>query len=310
MTASTEGGVAPALGAGDLVGQLPGVGGDIVVSAETVARTSSADLTFAGIAGLADRIAAAVARGADGVVVTQGTDTLEETAFLLDLLLELEAPVVVTGALRDPTQAGADGGANLAAALRVAASPAARGLGVVVTMNDEIHAARFVRKAHAHRPSAFVSAPVGPLGWIAEGRVRIALRPAARRPCITWRGVAPEVALAPISLDEGGGVLSALAANPPAGLVIQGLGAGHVPSRLVETVAALARRIPVVLASRTGAGETFRQTYGYAGGEIDLLSRGLISANALDGPKARILLTLLLGEGADRGRIAEVFGSI
>ena len=116
--------------------------------------------------------------GRAGVVVTQGTDTLEETAFQLDLMLDVRQPVVVTGALRNPALPGADGAANLLAAIRVAADPAATGLGVVVVMNDEVHAARLVSKTHTHKPSAFASPAAGPLGWIAEDRVRIVLRPA------------------------------------------------------------------------------------------------------------------------------------
>jgi len=116
------------------------------------------------------------------------------------------------------------------------------------------------------------------------------------------------VVLLPIPMDDGGRLVRNLLADPPAGVVLQAMGAGHVPRDLVPLVAELARLIPVVLATRTGAGETLRQTYGFAGSEIDLISdRGLIAAGSLDAPKARILLALLLAEGADRARIVAAF---
>ncbi|MBS0408395.1 MAG: asparaginase [Proteobacteria bacterium] len=303
------GGVTPGLDADDLIGAVrPWLDG-LDVTAETVANVSSSSLSMAQIADVAGRARAAIAGGATGVVVTQGTDTIEETAFLLDLLLDLEAPVVVTGAMRAPSQAGADGPANLLAAIRTAASPSARGAGVLVVFNDEIHAARFVSKRHTHRPSAFASPLVGPIGWIAEGRPRIALKPARRTPTLAWQGGAlPEVVLLPIPMDDGGRLVRALLPDPPAGVVLQAMGAGHIPRDLVPLVAELAAAIPVVLASRTGAGETLRQTYGFAGSEIDLISgRGLIAAGSLDGPKARILLAMLLAQGADRARINAAF---
>ena len=299
--------VRPELTAEHLAALVGNVKGLPPVRAESLLQASSGDLDFAAIAGVAERVRAVIAEGARGVVITQGTDTLEETAFQLDLMLDLDQPVVVTGALRNPSLPGADGGANLIAAIRVASAPAAAGLGVVVVMNDEIHAARLVRKTHSHKPSAFTSPAAGPLGWIAEDRVRIVLRPAERAPALSWRGSAPDVALVSMAFATPAAVFDAFLERPPAGMVIAALGAGHVPAWTVEAIGALAARAPVVLASRAGAGEVFAGTYGYPGSESDLIARGCIRAGYLDPLKARVLLTLLLGEGADRDRITEAF---
>lgn len=307
MAPGERAGVVPTMGPHDLLAAIPDLARVAKVEAASLRQVASAELRYADIAEVAGRIRAALAAGADGIVVTQGTDTLEETAFQLDLLLDVDAPVVVTGALRSPTQPGADGAANLLSAVRVAAAPVAAGMGVLVVMNDEIHAARFVRKMHTYKASAFASPAAGPLGWIAEDRVRIAMRTVQRAPTVAWHAEPPFVPVIPIGFATDRAVIEAFAASAPAGAVVAALGAGHVPSACVGALQALAARAPVVLASRTGAGEGYRRTYGYAGGEIDLLERGLIAGGFLDSAKARVLLSLLLAAGADRRRIENAF---
>ena len=153
--AARDGGAARvSLDAADLVAGVPGLAPHLAARPVTFRSVPSADLTFADLAELAREIDAAIAAGAAGCVVTQGTDTLEESAYALDCLVTAQAPVVVTAAMRQAGQPGADGPANLAAALRTAISPLAAGLGVLVVVNDEIHAARFVQKAHSTSPSA------------------------------------------------------------------------------------------------------------------------------------------------------------
>ena len=306
MTGSGRG-VLPTLAAADLIQGVPGLDGVAALEARAIFAAPSIDLTYADIAKVADAIRAAFAAGVDGVVVTQGTDTLEETAFLLDLLLEAGAPVVVTGAMRNPSLAGADGPANLLAAVRVAASAEAAGLGVVVVANDEVHAARYVRKMHTSQPSSFASPTIGPLGWVVEDRVRIALRPARPTPTLAWADPAPLVPLVTVSFSMDPRELAALNQPGVVGAVIAGAGSGHVPSAFVETLEDLAERVPLILASRVGAGETYRKTYAYAGGEMDLVRRKLIPSGYLDAAKARILLTALLADGADRAHIAAAF---
>jgi L-asparaginase len=257
---------------------------------------------------LAAEVTGRIDGGAAGAVVTQGTDTIEETSFVLDLLVDREAPVVVTGAMRNPTLPGADGPANLLAAIQVAASSVARGLGTLVVLNDEIHAARFVRKTHTSNPATFRSDPVGPLGWISEGVPRVVLRPTGRH-----KVTRPEdsqdtpVALYHVALGDDGRLLPKIEEMGYAGLVVEAMGGGHVPSVMAETLEDLASKMPVLLASRTGGGEVLRSTYGFIGSETDLLERGLIYAGPLDGRKARLLLTLLLRSGATKEEVKETF---
>ncbi len=311
MAPSASGGIVPSLAADDLVASVPGLAAlDVEITATTLRSLPSPSLGFADLVALSDRVRAELADGADGVVITHGTDTIEETAFFLDLTVPHDAPVVVTGAMRHPEAPGADGPANLYAAFRVALSPAARGLGCLVVMSDEVHGARFVRKSHTSSTAAFVSPGFGPLGLVVEGDPRI--RGAARSgltlpadPGVTQR----RVGMITMALGDDGTLLRLAGTDPPAfdGLVIAGLGAGHVPAGVVPLVAELATRIPVVLSTRTGAGSVLRRTYGYPGSERDLLERGLILSGFLDPAKARILLALLLAPGAGNPDIAAAF---
>jgi L-asparaginase len=305
----TGAGVSPSLTADDLLAAVPAIAGVADVRGCSFRQFPSPELVLSDLFALAAEIRRRAGEGADGVVVTQGTDTLEETAFTLDLLCDPGVPVVITGAMRNPSMPGADGPANLLAAVQVAASAEARGLGVTVVFNDEIHAARFVRKTHTSNTATFRSPLTGPLGWVSEGHVSVAARPAAY-PRVPVPADAKPAAVALVKLvlgDDMGGITHVAQAEYD-GLVLEAYGGGHVPARFAEPLAALASRMPVVLASRTGSGEMLRQTYGFPGGEIDLLGRGLISAGALDGLKARLLLALLLTNGAVG--IADAFAAI
>ncbi|MFF9068698.1 asparaginase [Streptomyces sp. NPDC014891] len=294
---------------------LAALGGDHDVVLNDFRRVPSSTLTHADLAALAAEIRTTVAAGS-GAVVVQGTDTLEETAFLLDLLCTTEQPIVVTGAMRRPDLPGADGPANLAAALAVAADPACRDLGVLVVLADEIHAARHARKTHTTSVATFASPGAGPLGHVVEGEPRVLFRPAAPAAAHPLT-LDPDVRVALITLSQGdrGELLDAVD-HRFQGLVVAAFGAGHAPAWLVEPLAALARRIPVVLASRTGAGPTLTDTYRGPGSEHDLLHHGLVPAGPLDPAKARILLHALLSDGAagpagyDRPRITAAFAHL
>ena len=308
MTRSGEGGIVPTLTAADLAASVPGLAAVAAVETLSPLRRPSAGLTLDDLIGVAHTLNDRLAGGLDGAVVIQGTDTIEETAFVLDSLVAGDKPVVVTGAMRGPESAGADGPGNLLAAAIVAGSAAARGLGVLAVLNDEIHAARLVQKAHTALPSAFRSPLAGPVGLVIEGEARIFLRP-GRGPVLTesLREEPAPVALLKMGIGDDGRLLAALPGLGFRGVVIEGMGAGHVPEALAETVSALVERIPVVLASRAETGPVFSRTYGYPGGEIDLLARGALSAGILSGVKARLLLQILLRAGVDRAGYGSYF---
>ncbi len=245
-----------------------------------------------------------------GAVVVQGTDTIEETAFFLDLLIDTDKPVVVTGAMRGPAAAGADGPANLLAAITVAVSPEARGSGVLVVLDDTIHAAHRVQKTSTYATSTFQSPFGGPLGYVIEERVRMVARP-VRLPPIS--GVPAKfdipVALLTAVLGEDGRLVQHLDGLGYKGLVVQAMGAGHLPRDLVAPLASLASAMPVVLSTRVAGGPVFKSTYGFPGSEIDLLDRGLIHGGSIGGLKSRILLTLLLSSGLARADLSTAFAT-
>jgi L-asparaginase len=297
---------APRLDASALAAALPQLGAIAEIETRDLLAKPSASLTLEDLALIAARALDAAAE-ADGVVVTHGTDTLEETAFALALLAQTDTPIVLTAAMRRADQPGADGPANLLAAARVAASKAARGKGVLVVMDDEIHAAPLIRKTHSFRAHAFSSAPFGPIGYVAEDRVRFALQSAGSLPRLAYGGGAPIVPILEVGPGFEREILAAVAAAAIDGLVLSLPGAGHVGAEAAPDLGRLAARIPVVFASRTGAGETLRASYGYPGGEIDLIARGLIPAQSLDARKARIALQLLLSEHADIALVRKTF---
>lgn len=306
--AGSDGGVVARLTGADLLAGLPS---RVDIDVQDRPAVPSADLSFAEILDVVEQAAKAVSDGARGVVLTQGTDTLEETAFLVDAVWPHDAPFVLTGAMRNPTLAGPDGPANVLGAAQVAASAAARERGALVVLADQIHAARHVRKEHSTSVATFVSPDAGPLGHLVEGEARFLTSVPRLDPVPTPDPAAlaaTRVAFYPALLDDDGSMLRGLEETHQ-GLVVAGFGVGHVPGRLAPVLGALVTAMPVVLASRTGAGPVLTNTYGAAGSERDLRDRGLVPAGFLHPYKARVLLRLLVAAGADRSEVAARFAA-
>jgi len=300
MVPSAEGGITPKLGAEELVASVPALGEVAHIEAQSPFRLPSPSLTTANLVDVAAEINRGFAAGFDGAVVIQGTDTIEESAFLLDLLVDSDKPVVVTGAMRGADAPGADGPANLLSAAIVAAAPQSRGLGTIAVLNYDIHAARFVQKSHTALPSAFLSPLVGPIGTLIEREPQFYVR-VTRNPVLPAAAGAPApIALIKVPMGDDGRLLEALPDLGYAGVVIEGMGAGHVHADVAPIVGEVAKRMPVVLASRAMTGHVFTKTYGYPGAEIDLIKRGVVPAGYLSGLKARLLLGLVRrGTGGD-----------
>jgi L-asparaginase/Glu-tRNA(Gln) amidotransferase subunit D len=293
--------------------QILATAGDLPVGVHVAdpSGVPSASLAFTDLLDVVDAARAEVDAGAAGVVISQGTDTLEETAFLIDCVWDREAPIAVTGAMRNPTQPGHEGPANLRAAVLTAAAPVARGQGVLVVFADELHAARHVRKTHTSSIATFASPDLGPVGSVVEDTVRLLATVPRRTPVSSIdreRLADTRVGLYTSLLDAHPDDLAAFGGHQ--GLVVAGFGAGHVPGGQVPELAALAARIPVVLTSRVGSGRVLDRTYAAPGAEIDLLARGLIGGGLVHPYKARVLLRLLVAAGADAGRVRAAFSEL
>jgi len=293
----------PKMGAAGLLQSVPQIASIADVEGRDVFAKTSPSLTLDDLKLLVNAIQSV--KGVDGIVITHGTDTLEETAFALQLMVKTEIPVVLTGAMRKADQPGADGPANLIDACRVAISPKAKSKGILVVLNNEIHAAAYVRKTHSFLPNAFQS--IGPLGWIAEDRVRFFLTPAANLPQLAAGDKSPTV----LSIEAGLGFtktdLSLIKSDDVDGFIINITGVGHISGAVVEDLQDFAAKKPIVFTSRAGQGETFRNTYSSTGGESDLIKRGLIPAGYLNVRQARMALILLLSGNSSLDKIKQFF---
>jgi L-asparaginase len=301
-------GVVPSLGAADLIAAVPALEKVATLEATTLASLPGASLAFSDVLAALDWADGAVTAGADGVVLIQGTDTLEETSYLLDLHWPHPEPLVVTGAMRAPTAPGADGPANLLAAVRTAAAAECRSLGALVVMNDEVHAAARVRKAHASDPAAFRSPVFGPVAVLREGAVVPGNTP-CRWPHLPTPGRdgGPRVAMINACLGDDGALLRLACADGFDGAVVAAFGAGHVSAATAAAIEDVIAEMTVVFATRTGAGSTLSSTYAFRGSETDLVERGAVPAGWLDPHKARLLLWSLLATGSSRERVRDEF---
>lgn len=242
----------------------------------------------------------------DGIVIIHGTDTLEETAYFLDLALNVNVPVAITGAMRSSNELGSDGLINLQSAILVALCPESRNKGVLVVMNDEIHNAKFVTKTHTTNVATFQTPTFGPCGLIAKNRVLYfqQLTEYERFPIQTVTRTNVQLVKAYAGMDSF--LLEQLAHHGCNGVVIEALGAGNLPPSCLAGLDALLRAdIPVVLVSRAFNGVT-QDVYDYLGGGKQLKQQNVIFTTGLSGQKARIKLLVLLNQNLSKP-LAEYF---
>lgn len=236
----------------------------------------------------------------DGIVITHGTDTLEETAYFLELALNVNVPVAITGAMRSSNELGSDGLINLQSAILVALSPESAGKGVLVVMNDEIHHAKFVTKTHTTNVATFQTPTFGPCGLITKNRVLYfqQLSVYERFPVRHIQKANIQLVKAYAGMDSF--LLEQLAQHGCDGVVIEALGAGNLPpTSLAGVQALLDASIPVVLVSRAFNGVT-QDVYDYVGGGKQLKQNGVIFTTGLSGQKARIKLMVLLNQTREK----------
>ncbi len=244
----------------------------------------------------------------EGIVVTHGTDTLEESAFLADCSLPDDGPpVVFTAAMRSPSEMGVDGPRNLRGAILVATDAEVHNLGVTVVLSDEIHAAGRVTKTYTSNVSSFSSPGYGPLGFVDQDRVLVHRRPAwrLRLPPMELRMEAP-VSLVRVASGFGDRPILDCVERGDAGIVVEAMGRGNVPPPVAAAVETAVREgLTVCVSSRCYMGRVLG-VYGYEGGGADLEERGAIMAGDVQGHKLRLFLMAALDAGMDRERIAEL----
>lgn len=264
---------------------------DVELVVEDIFNLPSPQITPEHMLQLKERIQIAKIAGFDSIVITHGTDTLEETAFFLDTTIGNLLPIVVTGAMRSSNELGSDGLYNFESAIRVAACDKAVDKGVMVVMNDEIHSARYVTKTHTTNVATFRTPTLGPIGLVTKSRILFMqeLLPAPHWDVDRVDGLIPIIKA---YAGMHGELFTALARSSIDGLVIEALGAGNLPpDTLPPLQQMLDRGLPIVLVSRCFNGVA-EPVYSYTGGGRQLQEMGIIFSNSLNSQKARIKLLI------------------
>jgi len=301
------GGAVPMLKGDDFMALLPR--GGVELAFEEFTNLPSSHLTPAQVLELGQRVEASLSSpDVDGVVVTHGTDTLEEPAYLLDLTTNSQKPLVLTGAMRAATMSGYDGMLNLAAAIRVAVAEEAHSLGALVVFNGRVFSAADVQKVHSQQINAFEAPGSGPLGRIEGERVWVDHRP-ARRLFIPCSRLEELVDLIRIGQGASERMLRHSIDDGVAGIVIEAFGSGRIPPWWLPSITeAISQRTVVVIASRCGAGSLYDE-YGYVGAYHVLKRLGVLFAHNLSGIKARIKLMVALGAARKPEELRNWFAS-
>jgi L-asparaginase len=295
---AAAGGAVPRLTGREILEAVPGLDQVARMEVREFGRFPGPHMTIERIWELRAAILGGLEEGFDGIVATHGTDTIEESAYLLDRSLPAERPVVITGAMRNSSELSWDGPANLMAAVEVAASPDARGRGTMVVMDDEIVQGTEVVKTHTEQAGTFRSPNWGPLGLTDKGRA-LFYRESRRKPMLAPERPVTPVDLIKIVAGADARLVEASLDSGAHGIVLEALGRGNVPPAVVPGIRRwIDAGKPVIVASRSQRGRVL-DTYAYDGGGHQLREMGAIFADHLSGQQARIELMLALGVHAD-----------
>lgn len=306
MAGTAEQGLVPALTAQSLLQAVPGAAELAELHAESLAGVASASLQLSDLLRLLQWAHQQADQGCQGIVVTQGTDTIEDSAFFFELCWSRPVPVVFTAAMRGASAVSADGPANILSALRTVVCKQLHGrTQVLVLLNDTLHSPRYVTKSHTLALDTFSSLPAGPLGAMVEGVPVFFQGVPARTPVpslLRWQAASvpttlPEVGIVATWPGDDGRLLSAAAQQGYSALVVQALGAGHVSASFAQALQPVAARMPVVVSTRVPFGPTTRSTYAYPGSEKHLQQLGAVMSGWLSAHKARLALSCMLASG-------------
>ncbi len=301
----------PALSGEELLANLSEKPEDISLNVRKFSDIPSEYMTPAMMLALSETVKEE-AEKADAIVITHGTDTLEETAYFLSLVLQTKKPVVLTGAMRDAAAPDADGPANLSLAIRAATDENAFGRGVLVAMHGKIWTARDVSKGHANRVDAFDTADGTPEAVETEAGIswkkqKSDMSGARNQAPLSPRHMDSRIWIVTCAAGTEENILCAALAEKVDGVIIEALGCGNVPKPVAAGIRNLtAAGIPVVIATRIGKGRVEKE-YAGEGGAAALEAAGAILAGSLPGHKARLLLMAALGSGKTRAEISEIF---
>ena len=303
----TAGGAIPSLRGRDILDLAPGIDRIADLEIDDWGAFPGPHMTVDRMWGLRRRLLEHLGRSdVDGVVVTHGTDSLEESAYLVARSVVTDKPVVFTGAMRTSSELGWDGPGNLGGAVRVAASPLSRGQGVMVVMSDRIYSALDVTKVHTSMLDAFDSPGLGPLGVVDDGAVIFRRALPAEVTTLQPSSLGAPVDLVYAYAGADSRLLNASLIDAR-GVVVAAMGRGNVPPEMLDGIDAfIAAKKPVIITSRSARGRV-GPTYGYPGAGRRLLERGAIMGGARRPQQARIDLMLAIGMGLSNDRIRDVF---
>lgn len=301
-------GAGPSMKSDELVAAVPGLDDHANLLVREVVQRPSFSMDFPTLRQLRDAVGDVVADGADGVIVTHGTDTMEESAYHLDLVLGVDVPVVFTGAQRRPDELGNDGPSNLSTAVRAVTDDRIRSVGgVYIAFDEALYAARYVTKRHTRKLDTFVSPERGPVAVVTRDAVRLYRDPGSASVDLDVAESDAEVRVVGSAIGVSSAQVDEALEAGVDGLVLEGTGLGNVTAALGDAVArAVDAGVPVVVTSRCFAGST-AAVYGTAGGGQALASHGAVHGDDLPAHKARLKLRLVLALVDDPSEVGEWF---